>query len=102
MFQHSWFYFIIKNRLRHSIFREKLSINLTPSALDNLAKASYDPKYGARPVRRAIQDLVEDPLTIKFLEGEFCEGDTIKIVKKSDKVDLVKDYLNELKDQFQL
>ena len=68
-----------------------LSLLATPTALDVLSKAGYDPKYGARPVRRAIQDLIEDPLTIKYLDGDFKEGDKIKAVKKGKKIDLIKD-----------
>ncbi len=69
-----------------------ISISLTPGALDYLAKESFDPKYGARPIRRKLQDLVEDPLTQKLLEGEFHEGDNIKInVRKDGKgVDLIR------------
>lgn len=68
-----------------------LEIIATPKALDILAAAGFDPKYGARPVRRAIQEMVEDPLTMQFLHGEFQEGDKIKIVAKGEKeVALVK------------
>ncbi len=60
------------------------NITLQPdqSALDIICKKGYDPQYGARPVRRAIQELVEDPLTHGFLDGQFEEGDTIAITKK--------------------
>ena len=58
--------------------------------MDQLAKVSYDPQYGARPVRRKIQELVEDPLTQKFLEGEFKEGDTVKILKDDEGIKLQK------------
>jgi len=67
---------------------KKLKIELTAQALDYLAKESYDPNYGARPVRRKIQDIIEDPLTQKFLEGDFKEGDTIKIEKNKSGIDL--------------
>ena len=67
---------------------KKLKLQISASGLEFLAKESYDPHYGARPVRRKIQDLVEDPLTQKFLEGDFKEGDTIKIVKKKSGIEL--------------
>ena len=44
-----------------------------------LAKEGFDPVYGARPLKRAIQRLIQDPLALKVLEGEFSEGDTIEI-----------------------
>ncbi|MFA6520832.1 MAG: ATP-dependent Clp protease ATP-binding subunit [Candidatus Gracilibacteria bacterium] len=66
-------------KLEKRLSGRKLSIRLTPQALEYLAKQSFDPKYGARPVRRKIQDLVEDPLTQKLLEGVFKEKDIIKI-----------------------
>ena len=44
-----------------------------------LAEAGWDPAYGARPLKRAIQRLVENPLATRLLEGEFAEGDTIRV-----------------------
>jgi ATP-dependent Clp protease ATP-binding subunit ClpB len=44
-----------------------------------LAEAGWDPAYGARPLKRALQRLVENPLAQRLLEGEFAEGDTIRI-----------------------
>ena len=85
---------IVKLHLSHLQERlksKKLSISTSPGALEILAKKGYDPKYGARPVRRAIQEYIEDPLTMKYLDGEFKDGDTIKIVKKGDELELVKD-----------
>lgn len=71
----------LSGRLEH----KRIKIDLTPAALEYLARESFDAKYGARPVRRKVQDLVEDQLTQRFLEGEFTEGDGIKIdVKKGN------------------
>ena len=44
-----------------------------------LAEAGWDPTYGARPLKRAIQRLVENPLAMRLLEGEFAEGDTVRV-----------------------
>ena len=44
-----------------------------------LAEAGWDPTYGARPLKRALQRLVENPLAQRLLEGEFAEGDTIRV-----------------------
>ncbi|MEK7085907.1 MAG: AAA family ATPase, partial [Patescibacteria group bacterium] len=78
------------NYLQDRLAQKRLTLDTTDTALDILAKASYDPKYGARPVRRAIQDMIEDPLTMKYLDGYFKDGDIVKIIKKGDGVDLLK------------
>ena len=44
-----------------------------------LAEAGWDPAYGARPLKRALQRLVENPLALRLLEGEFEEGDTVLV-----------------------
>ncbi|MDO8446021.1 MAG: ATP-dependent chaperone ClpB [Deltaproteobacteria bacterium] len=65
--------------LRKRLSERKLSINLTNSAKELLAKEGYDPTYGARPLKRAIQRVIQDPLALKLLSGEFVEGDTIGV-----------------------
>jgi len=57
----------------------KIRIDLTPAAKDLLIAEGYDPAYGARPLKRAIQRELLDPLAMRVLEGEFGEGDTITI-----------------------
>lgn len=76
----------LENRLND----KKLRLELTPSGLEILSKLSYDPDYGARPVRRAIRDHIEDPLTQLYLEGKFQDGDKVKIEKFKDGVRLAK------------
>jgi len=76
--------------LQNRLAPKKIKITTTPTGLNLLADKGYDPKYGARPVRRAIQEFVEDPLTNKFLEGKFKEGDTIQITKKGEDIELNK------------
>ena len=44
-----------------------------------LAEAGWDPTYGARPLKRAIQRMLENPLALRLLEGEFAEGDTVRV-----------------------
>lgn len=56
-----------------------ITLELAPEALAHLAKISYDPKYGARPVRRKIQDVIEDPLAEKILSGEFKNNSAITV-----------------------
>ncbi len=67
-------------------------IRLEPidDALNLLATLSTDPEYGARPVRRKIQTLVEDPLSQGILDGDFKNGDTIQISKHGDEIKLTK------------
>ncbi|MEF3168406.1 MAG: ATP-dependent chaperone ClpB [Deltaproteobacteria bacterium] len=57
----------------------KLTVELSDRAKDWIAQAGYDPAYGARPLKRAIQRYIEDPLAVKLLEGVYAEGDTIRI-----------------------
>jgi ATP-dependent Clp protease ATP-binding subunit ClpB len=66
-------------RLRARLAERKLSLELTDAAKDVLAEAAWDPTYGARPLKRALQRLVENPLAQRLLEGEFVDGDTIRV-----------------------
>jgi len=56
-----------------------LKLEISPAAREWLADVGYDPEFGARPLKRAIQREVQDPLAVKILSGDFTEGDTIKI-----------------------
>ena len=76
--------------LQKHIKDKGIVLELTPEALDLLATLSTDPDYGARPVRRKVQELIEDPLSQGFLDEEFGEGDTVQIIKKDDKIELKK------------
>jgi len=57
----------------------KLAVTLTSKARERLADIGYDPAYGARPLRRAIQKHIQDPLAVKILQGEFREGDIVRV-----------------------
>jgi ATP-dependent Clp protease ATP-binding subunit ClpB len=57
----------------------KISIELTPAARKAIFKAGYDRAYGARPLKRAIQRLVQDPLAVKILDGSVRHGDHVLI-----------------------
>ncbi|MGQ9602385.1 MAG: ATP-dependent Clp protease ATP-binding subunit [Candidatus Bipolaricaulia bacterium] len=65
--------------LRERLRERKIEIEVTPAARDFLVKEGYDPKYGARPLRRTIERLVENAISDKILEGEFGRGDRIEI-----------------------
>ena len=58
---------------------EELSLRLTEAASDFLVQHGYDEHYGARPLKRAIQRYIEDPLSEKILQGEFSRGDEIEV-----------------------
>jgi ATP-dependent Clp protease ATP-binding subunit ClpB len=66
-------------RLRQRLADRELSLELTDAAKEALAEAGWDPAYGARPLKRAIQRLLENPLALRLLEGEFVGGDTIRV-----------------------
>jgi ATP-dependent Clp protease ATP-binding subunit ClpB len=55
----------------------KLTLEITPEAKHLLAEEGYDPAFGARPLKRAIQRMIQNPLAMRLLEGEFHDGDTI-------------------------
>jgi len=63
-----------------------VGIELTKKAKSWLAEVGYDPTYGARPLRRAIERYIENPLSTKLLRGEFKEGDTVTIDLKDDEL----------------
>ena len=65
--------------LRKRLAERKMDLHLSERAKQILAKEGFDPVYGARPLKRAIQRLIQDPLALKVLEGEFSEGDTIEV-----------------------
>jgi ATP-dependent Clp protease ATP-binding subunit ClpB len=69
-------------RLRARLAERGLGLELTDAAKEHLAEAGWDPTYGARPLKRALQRLVENPLALKLLEGEFAEGDTVRVDAK--------------------
>ena len=67
------------NRLRQNLGGRKMALEVTDSAKAFIADKGYDPAYGARPLKRTIQRLIQDPLAVKILEGQFKEGDRVKI-----------------------
>jgi len=57
----------------------ELTLNVTDAALAEIAKAGFDPIYGARPLKRAIQSELENPLAKEILAGHFAPKDTIRV-----------------------
>ncbi|PKO19403.1 ATP-dependent chaperone ClpB [candidate division BRC1 bacterium HGW-BRC1-1] len=64
-------------RVLDRLAERKIGLVLTPSARQFIASEGYDPAYGARPLKRAIQSEILDPLSLHLLEGDFLEGDTV-------------------------
>jgi ATP-dependent Clp protease ATP-binding subunit ClpB len=69
-------------RLRARLAERGLELELTDEAKQVLAEAGWDPAYGARPLKRALQRLVENPLALRLLEGDFTEGDRVLVDAK--------------------
>jgi len=74
------------NRLRARLSQREYGILVSDEALDYLAAAGYDPVYGARPLKRSIQQHIENPLAQEMLSGKFVPGDTIHIGLKKDRI----------------
>ena len=65
---------------------QNLSLDLDAAARRHLAKKGYDPQFGARPLKRAIQEELLDPLAMKILDGEFRSGETIVATAADDEL----------------
>jgi ATP-dependent Clp protease ATP-binding subunit ClpB len=66
-------------RLRHLLAERKITLELTPAAREKLAEEGYDPVYGARPLKRVIQQRIQNPLALEILQGDIREGDTVVV-----------------------
>ena len=74
------------NRTRQQLSDQRIKLELTPEAKDLLMKKGFDPQYGARPMRRVIQNEIEDPLAEAILEGRFQPGQTVIVDAEGDEV----------------
>ncbi len=66
-------------RLKELLSERKMDVELTDAAREMIAREGFDPVYGARPLKRALQREVQNPLAVRILEGEFEDGDTILV-----------------------
>jgi ATP-dependent Clp protease ATP-binding subunit ClpB len=73
-------------RLRAMLAERNLTLVLDPSARELLMREGYDPSYGARPLKRAIQSYIQNPLAVKLLQGEILPGQTIRLSADGDKM----------------
>jgi ATP-dependent Clp protease ATP-binding subunit ClpB len=82
--------------LRKRLAERKISLDLTPEAKKLIAEKGYDPVYGARPLKRTIQKMIQDPLATEILRGTFKEGDHVVVdVGKDNELILTKEVTPE-------
>jgi ATP-dependent Clp protease ATP-binding subunit ClpB len=72
------------SRLEKRLTQQNLTMEVDASAKKLLAREGYDPQFGARPLKRAVQDKLLNPLSLRILDGEFKPGDKIKVTAKDD------------------
>ena len=77
---------LLLNEVQELLAEQKISFSASNNAKDILAKEGYDPNFGARPLRRTIERLVENPISEKILSGELKEGEHIFIGSKKEKI----------------
>jgi ATP-dependent Clp protease ATP-binding subunit ClpB len=73
-------------QLEKRLTQQNLTLDVDAAAKKLLASEGYDPQFGARPLKRAIQEHLLDPLATKLLAGEFKPGDRIKVATKNDRL----------------
>jgi len=78
-------------RLRHMLAERNIVLELDKSAKDLLMREGYDPSYGARPLKRAIQTYIQNPLAVKLLQGEVQPGQVIKLSASGDNIEFKQD-----------
>ena len=77
-------------RFEKLLAERNLSLELTPAAIELLCERGYDPTYGARPLKRAIQKCLQDPLAKRIIAGDFHAGDRIRGDRKGDEIEFGK------------
>jgi ATP-dependent Clp protease ATP-binding subunit ClpC len=76
-------------RIREQLREQEITLNVTTEAMDLLGARGYDRQYGARPLRRIIQNLIEDPLAEGLLEGRYSPGSTITVDVEDDLLKII-------------
>src|SRR5207244_13247845 len=71
-------------RVPRLMAERKLGLEVTPTAKQLIVAEGYDPVYGARPLNRAIQRLLQNPLALAVLEGQYAEGDRVRVERAKD------------------
>jgi ATP-dependent Clp protease ATP-binding subunit ClpB len=70
--------------LRKRLAEKRIALDVTDAAKERLAREGFDPVFGARPLKRTIQRRIQDPLALRILEGDFAEGDTVRVDAAGD------------------
>jgi ATP-dependent Clp protease ATP-binding subunit ClpB len=78
-------------RLSSMLAERNVTLVLEPSARELLMREGYDPSYGARPLKRAIQSLIQNPLAVKLLQGEIQPGQTVTVTAGGDAMEFKTD-----------
>ena len=78
-------------RLTKMLSERSVNLILEPSAKELLMREGYDPAYGARPLKRAIQSLIQNPLAVKLLQGEIIPGQTVRVSASGDAMEFKTD-----------
>ena len=78
-------------RLKAMLNERNVTLVLEPSAKELLMREGYDPSYGARPLKRAIQSLIQNPLAVKLLQGEILPGQTVRLSASGDTMEFKTD-----------
>jgi ATP-dependent Clp protease ATP-binding subunit ClpB len=73
-------------RLSKRLEQQKITLKLSDAAKALLAREGYDPVYGARPLKRAIQSLVQNPLAVRLLQGDIAAGQTVRVSADGDQL----------------
>ncbi|HTG45395.1 MAG TPA: AAA family ATPase, partial [Verrucomicrobiae bacterium] len=73
-------------RVAQRLAQQHLSLTVEKSAKQLVARQGYDPQFGARPLKRTIQELLLDPLATKILKGDFKPGETIRVTSQGDEI----------------
>jgi len=73
-------------QLERRLADSKITLSLTDEAKDLMARTGFDPVYGARPLKRTIQHMIQDPLAMKILEGSVQEGDNVTVDAEGDEI----------------
>jgi ATP-dependent Clp protease ATP-binding subunit ClpB len=77
---------LLTAQLTERLEEKKMKFNISDDALDWLADEGFDPAFGARPLRRAVQNFIQNPLSKELLKGSFIEGDTVYCRKEGDQL----------------
>jgi len=73
--------------LRKRLLDQELSLEISDELMDLIAEKGYDPVYGARPLKRALQQIIENPLAQEVLDGKYAPGDVINASLDGEQVD---------------